>query len=229
MSIKPFLFCALTGLVIVFSLARPVSADGMLEGIDVSHFQGEIEWASVAGDGVIFAFAKASEGETVTDPAFAANWQAMKAAGLVRGAYHFYISGDDPAAQLANFAASVTLESGDLPPMVDIETNGHSTQAAEDRIADLHRFLELVTAHFGVRPIIYTGPTFWRASFDDSFSDYHLWTAEYEVPTPAMETGWTDWTIWQHTEGGTVAGVSKPVDLNKFNGTDTDLAAFQLP
>jgi lysozyme len=92
-------------------------------GIDVSHYQGVVAWQSVRAAGAAFAFAKASEGTTATDPLFADNWRGIAQAGLARGAYHFAHPGFDPETQAVHFHATVgDLRPGDLPPVLDIET-----------------------------------------------------------------------------------------------------------
>jgi len=110
-----------------------------------------------------FAFIKASEGVDLADPDFGANWTAAGEAGLVRGAYHFYVTEDDPEQQARLFIETVQLEPGDLAPVVDIELIGHGTPPGlPDR---LRRFLELLEQRYGVRPIIYTSPKFWNTHF----------------------------------------------------------------
>ncbi len=199
-----------------------------VNGIDVSHYQGDIDWSAVAGAGVVFAYAKAAEGDTGGDSAFARNWQGMQAAGLLRGAYDFYVVGDDPETQAQDFISRVTLVAGDLPPMVDIETESRGAESDPALIADLHRYLEILSAQYGVAPIIYTSPGFWNAHFDDSFSDYPLWVAEYGVTAPKAVTGWSVWTIWQHAQDGAVAGISGAVDLDHFNGSLEQLRKFTV-
>ncbi|HEV3471189.1 MAG TPA: GH25 family lysozyme, partial [Pyrinomonadaceae bacterium] len=93
-----------------------------LLGIDVSHYQGGVNWEAVKAAGCAFAFAKATEGAGVTDPFFHANWAGMKAAGLLRGAYHFFRPAQDAAQQAAHFLSTVQLQPGDLPPVLDVET-----------------------------------------------------------------------------------------------------------
>src|SRR5918998_6939443 len=94
-----------------------------LTGIDVSHFQGRVDWQAVKAAGCAFAFAKATEGAGVTDPYFAANWSGMQAAGLARGAYHFFHPAQDASQQAAHFLATVQLGPTDLPPVIDVELN----------------------------------------------------------------------------------------------------------
>lgn len=200
-----------------------------LHGVDVSQFQGEIDWQAVRESGVVFAFARALEGETLVDSRFAANWQGMKEAGVVRGAYAFYVADDPPAAQAAAFTRLVTLEPGDLAPMVDIE---HASllrgSPPAGLVADLHTYLELLEAHYGVKPILYTDPDFWNEHMDGSFGAYPLWVADYDADGPALPDGWDRWTLWQHTDGGSVPGIDGEVDLDLFNGSVRELTRYRL-
>jgi lysozyme len=169
------------------------SETARLNGIDVSEFQGEIDWQAVKASGVVFAFARALEGETIIDSRFADSWEDMKEAGIVRGAYDFYVADDSVESQVENFTALVTLEPGDLVPMVDIETASLGGQpATADLVSDFHQYLDLMEAHYGVKPIIYTDPDFWNENLDDSFGDYALWVAVYDVDSPTLPDGWSD-------------------------------------
>src|SRR5262245_48071429 len=100
------------------------------QGLDVSHFQGTVDWPQVAQAGYGFAFIKATDGITYTDPMFAQNWAGAKAAGLLRGAYHFFEADDDPQQQAENFLKTVSLESGDLPPVLDVEASSTSSEVS---------------------------------------------------------------------------------------------------
>lgn len=200
-----------------------------LHGVDVSKFQGEIDWQAVKASGIVFAFARALEGETIHDSSFTTNWQGMKEAGVVRGAYDFYVAGDAPTKQVEVFAGLVTLEPGDLVPMVDIEGGSLGASAPPDLIADFHQYLELMESHYGVKPIIYTDPSFWNEQMDDSFGDYPLWVAEYGVDSPTPPKGWDAWALWQHSDSGSVPGIEGAVDLDLFDGGLEELARYRIP
>ena len=194
-----------------------------LKGIDVSHYQGDVDWSAVKNDGVVFAYTKAAEGETGADSEFAENWAAMKSAGIIRGAYDFYRVGDSPDKQLQNFTAKVNLEQGDLPPMVDIETVNGAIETVQSLSSELHKYLEALESHYGLKPIIYTSNGFWNKYLDASFSAYPLWIAEYGVQSPREPNGWGSWVFWQYSQNGTVNGIDGSVDLDYFNGTLDDL------
>lgn len=191
---------------------------GNLPGIDVSHFQGQIDWSAVAASGIAYAFAKATDGITYTDPDFQTNWQGMRAAGLARGAYHFYETGDDPVAQANHFVATVgALGDGDLPPVVDIESN-NGDYGGQSIAANLQIWLNAVEQALGRTPMIYTNPSFWNNDVGADFGRYPLWIAQYGVAAPTVPTGWSAWSFWQHSEQGSVAGVAGEVDLDVYAG-----------
>lgn len=203
-----------------------MAINNKVQGIDVSHYQGTVNWTAVKSAGISFAFAKATDGNTYTDPQFKTNWTGMKTAGILRGAYHFYESNDDPVTQANNFIKAVgSIAIGDLPPVVDIEINkggfGNATLAA-----NLQIWLNTVEQALGRTPMIYTGPSFWNQNMNNSFSRYALWIAQYGASQPTIPTGWSSWTFWQNSESGSVAGVTGSVDTDVFAGSITDLLAF---
>jgi lysozyme len=195
-------------------------------GIDVSVHSGSVDWPTVEQAGHTFAFIKATEGVDLKDGAFDQHWQAMKDTGMVRGAYHFYVSEDDPEEQARFFTANVVLEPGDLAPMVDVELLGHGT--APGLAERLKTFLGIVQEHYGVRPIIYTSPNFWNEHLTDEFGDYPLWIAEYGVEAPRLPSGWQAWHIWQWQENAAIPGVEKGADLSHLN-RDLDLTDLVVP
>lgn len=198
-----------------------------LAGIDVSHFQGNVNWPAVKAAGIAFAFAKASDGNTYTDSQFANNWRGMQAAGILRGAYHFYESKDDPQTQAQQFLKILgQLGSNDLPPVVDIEssTGSFGTQSLAN---NLQIWLDTVEQSLQRTPIIYTNCAFWNANLvtklTPQFSRYPLWIAQYGVNQPKIPNGWNHWTFWQSSESGNVAGITGAVDTDVFTGTMADL------
>ncbi len=197
-----------------------------INGIDISHFQGEVDWSDVKNAGIVFAFAKATDGITYTDPQFQVNWKAMQAAGVLRGAYHFYETNDGPVTQAQHFIATLgTLAANDLPPVVDIEIfkgNFGSVSIA----ANLQIWLDTVEQAVGRKPIIYTNNSFWNEYIKSDFSDYPLWIAEYGVDQPKIPGNWQHWSFWQSSQTGSVAGVTGTVDTNLFAGSMNDLLAL---
>lgn len=188
-----------------------------VQGIDVSHYQGVVDWKQVAQAGMAFAFAKATDGITYVDPQFSTNWAGMQSAGLLRGAYHFFEPNDDATAQAQHFLATVTLAKGDLPPVLDVEVTGGVSN--EQIWSGVSTWLQLVEQKTGCQPILYTAPGFWNSHQPDlALARYPLWLADYAAQ-PTLPTGWTSWLFWQHSQTGSVAGVTGAVDLDLFNGT----------
>ena len=196
-------------------------------GIDVSHYQGRIDWMKAVGAGVKFAFIKATDGVAGVDAMFTANWNAAKAAGVRRGAYHFFRAGKDAEQQAKLFTSKLNGDWGELPPVLDFEVL--SSISAEQAMNGALRWMELVEQANGQKPILYTGPSFWRSQVKDSeaFSTYPLWIAHYTAAAcAALPTAWKRWTFWQHSEQGSVPGVMGPVDLDRFCGNTMELEAL---
>lgn len=206
-----------------FGIDLPDNYD--IHGIDVSHHQSYIDWRSVKKmqvDGVklSFAFIKATEGLKRVDKQFKRNWRKAKEAGIIRGAYHFFIPGKSGKLQAENFIASVKLQPGDLPPVLDIEQL-YGTRPATMR-KQIKEWLTLVEDYYNVKPIIYTYVNFYTHHLAEEFNDYPLWAAHYaERNTPRIER---PWIFWQHSERGRVNGIVSRVDFNVFNGDDDDFA-----
>ena len=196
----------------------------LLNGIDVSKYQPAVSWSEVLRAGNVFAFARATYGSGEVDPYFNSHWQGMKAAGVVRGPYHFFVTAEDATRQAELFVRTVgSLESGDLPPVLDVE---QQSGTGSNLVGGVRTWLDVVEQGLGRRPIIYTGPAFWNANLTDGFGGYPLWVAEYGVPSPKPVKGWDAWTFWQHSESGSVPGIPGDVDLNYFNGSLSDLEAL---
>jgi lysozyme len=191
------------------------SLQTLAPGIDVSQDQGSVAWGEVADAGIVFTFIKATDGMTYVDPTFAQNWQEAGAAGLLRGAYHFFRAEDDPQTQATWFWQTVG-SPGELPLVVDVEeTMG---QPASVVVANLTAFLASLERLTGKQPMIYTDPGFWNGLGTSAFGSYPLWVANYGVAQPTLPAGWTLWDFWQHSESGQVAGIAGPVDLDVFSG-----------
>jgi len=176
-------------------------------GIDVSHHSGEIDWQAVARHGFDFVFVKATEGIDDGDPSFELHWDAVGELGVARGAYHFFVTEDDPEAQARFFLSKARFRPGDLPPVVDVEVLGHGTTG--DVSEKLLRFLEIVEAECGATPVIYTNARFWDTHFTPTFGRYPLWIAEYDVESPTLPAGWDEWTIWQFEGDAAVPRIEK--------------------
>jgi lysozyme len=208
----------------------PPPPGGPTEGIDVSHWQGAIDWPTVASAGKHFVFMKATESTDFVDPTYVTNRDGARTAGLFVGAYHYAdpdVTPGDGAAEADHFLAIAPLSSGDLIPVLDLEeTGGLTATQLQGWVRD---YLGRIYERTGVRGMIYMSPAFWRNKMADThwFADngYHVlwiahWTTAGTPDLPANAWGGNGWTFWQYTSSGSVAGISGRVDLDRFNGTD---------
>jgi lysozyme len=217
------------GLVAPATTVQAAGTDYSVQGIDVASYQGYPNWSSVKSSGKTFAFTKATEGTTYTNPYFATNWSRMKSNGLIRGAYHYGRPGTDAVSQANHFVNTVHPTSGDLQLALDIETtDGKSASAVRTWIVNFINRIKTLTGRPG---IIYTGFYFWRDSAGNGSNlNCPLWLAAY-VSNPAayVPAAWSTWSFWQYTSSGTVSGVSGNVDRDAWNGTVANLNNLRLP
>ncbi len=210
--------------------ATVCGAGATVKGIDVSTYQGTIDWAAVKGAGIEYAFIRVSDGLNSPDAKFASNWSKAHTAGVLRGAYQFFRPSQDPIAQADLLIHAMgTLASDDLSPVIDVEAaDGLS---ATKVAAAVHTWIAHVQAATGRTPIVYTGFYFWRDSVgaaDDTTSP--LWHAQYtSASCPNIAPPWNQWAFWQYSSTGSVAGISGNVDMDRFNGTRADLLALAGP
>jgi GH25 family lysozyme M1 (1,4-beta-N-acetylmuramidase) len=198
-----------------------------LQGIDVSHWQGTINWTSVRQAGKRFAFCKATEGIDFTDPRFATNWPAMKAVGILRGAYHMGRPAVDAVAQADFFYDTVRPSSGDLPLVLDLERTDSLGQPQIRAFTEA--FVARITTRMGRTPIIYTGYYFWNDMVNCPTNlGCPLWLAAWNN-NPLVPAVWSTYTFWQYSSTGSVSGISGDVDLDAFNGTKSALNNLRLP
>jgi lysozyme len=190
-------------------------------GIDVSSYQGAVDWRQVRAAGMVFAFARFSDGLEIIDERFAENFAGMRRAGVVRGAYQVFRASADPVAQ-ADLLLQALRRAGhpDLPLVADVETDD-GMESNEVRVR-LSRWLRRIERRTRRRPIVYTSPSMSNI-LGAEMGMYHLWIAHYEVDCPRLPEGWPGWRFWQHSSSGSVPGVSGPVDLDAFAGTKSEL------
>lgn len=195
-----------------------------LKGVDVSSYQGSINWSAAKSSGITFGFAKATEGETWVDSTFASNWSGMKSAGVVRGAYHFFHPNVSATVQANHVLSTVgTLEAGDLPIVLDFEVlDGVSESSA---VADAVTFMHAVTQATGKTAILYMSSGFLGGSYP-ALSNYTLWVANYGESCPGLPSEWPKWSFWQNSDSGNVSGISGGTDTDEFNGPLSALLAL---
>lgn len=198
---------------------------GQSIGIDVSEYQGQISWSYV--DTIEnkyplhFVFIRATVGKDRLDRQFKRNWLGAKKNKMIRGAYHYYRPNENSLEQAELFISMVKLEKGDLPPVLDIEKLPKNQSIANLKIG-LRRWLKAVEAHYGVKPIIYSGERYYDDFLKEEFSDYLFWIANYNFYREQIES---DWLFWQFTEKASIPGIKGNVDVNIYNG---DLQQLQF-
>lgn len=195
------------------------------QGVDVSHHQGDVNWRALSMDGIAFGYIKATEGGDHIDPRFAENWQEAAEAGVARGAYHFFTLCRPASVQAAHFIATVPNDPEALPPAVDLEHMGPCRQGPtmSDVPGEARRFIDILQAHYGVRPILYTTREFHDAHLAD-YRGERFWIRSLFVEPDFRQR---DWVIWQHHNSGRKRGIAGPVDLNAFRGDAAALAQFR--
>ncbi|WP_425402849.1 glycoside hydrolase family 25 protein [Flavobacterium polysaccharolyticum] len=213
----------------VFSEARNLRVlekhDGKTVGIDVSEYQGKISWSYV--DTIEnqyplhFVFIRATAGNDAVDRRFKRNWEGAKKNKMIRGAYHYYRPNENSLEQAELFIKTVRLQTGDLPPVLDIEKLPKN-QSMTNLKKGLKRWLQAIENHYKVKPIIYTGEKYYDDFLKEEFSDYLFWIANYNFYREEIQD---DWLFWQFTERAAVPGIEGNVDVNIYNG---DLQQLQF-
>lgn len=205
-------------------------------GIDVSKWQGDIDWELIHAQGKVFAYIKATEGMTYTDPFFIKNVEGGIQAGVIVGAYHFARPDNNTALEDANnylSQAHVCVGSNFLPPALDLENPNSSTNitnlfTSKELSEWVQEWCEKVEEKTGIRPIIYTN-SYIANYLQDELNKYGLWIAKPNTPpsTPPSNIGiWNDWNIKQYSWEGNILGINGNVDLNIYNGSIDNFKDF---
>jgi lysozyme len=194
-----------------------------VHGTDVSKYQTSIDWHQAKASGISFAFIKATEGGDRVDDYFAEHWNATKAAGMPRSAYHFYYFCRPATQQAAWFIRNVPRDRSSLPPVLDMEWNPQSPTcklrppAATVR-SEMRTFLEIIEKHYGKKPIIYTSLDFFDDNNLATFGGYPYWLRSV-AGHPQEKYRGHPFTFWQYTGTGVVPGINGNADINVFNGS----------
>ena len=187
-------------------------------GFDVSQYQGNIQWNEIRKIEdtfqLQFVFVRATAGKNKVDSQFKENWKQAKKHQFIRGAYHYYRPNENSIQQAENFIQTVKLEPGDFPPVLDIEQLPKK-QSLDSLKVGLKRWLTKVEKHYKVKPIIYSGESYYNDFLKKEFSDYPFWIANYNFWRNQPES---HWLLWQFTEKAQVSGIKGTVDVNIFNG-----------
>lgn len=180
------------------------------EGIDVSHYQGDIDWPTVAATKLVsYVYIKSSEGESLVDDYYRTNLEGARKAGLKVGSYHYYRPDANADMQYQNLTSQVIRKEQDLAPIIDIEKRGAKSE--EKFIADLRDFLVRVEKHYGCKPVIYTFHNFYNRYLSGHFKGYRMMIARYREDEPTLDDG-APYTAWQYTQRGKIDGIKGYVD-----------------
>lgn len=194
-------------------------------GVDVSSYQGEINWDHIYSQGIDFAYVKATEGSSHVDPMFQYNFEEAAEAGLDVGAYHFLSFETSGKEQAENFIATVPKTEGMLPPVVDVELYGGyvDNPPSEELVQGiLDEFIAEIESYYGVQPIIYVNEKSYRMYIKGHYDGYKLWVSNYSFNPKLLGH---DWTFWQYSEEGELdgyAGSQTYIDLNVYSGTEEE-------
>ena len=206
------------------------AAGATVKGVDVSHWDGTVDWKQIADAGQEFGIAKATEGVTFKDPMFQTNWAAINSAKMVRGAYHFVRPTLSGTAQARFFLSTVgTLSPGDLPPVLDWELRDSGVPTATE-VGRAQDFIDEVKAETGLTTIIYSSRSFLSTVGNPAqFAAVPLWDAYWNVTCPNIPDAWATWTFWQTGGLNGMPGTATTIDVNLFNGTRAQLDAITVP
>jgi len=203
------------------------AADREVRGVDVSHYQGEIDWEKLASQDVDFAFIKATEGSSYVDEYFYDNWQGAAQTDLYVGAYHFFSFDSEGQTQAELFIDTVGNLTGKLAPVIDVEYYGdkQSNPPAKEAVQkELRKLLMLLEEHYQTKPVIYTTYKVYSRYIEGEFDGYPLWIRN--VYYPPVGTMGEKWTFWQYTDRAVLEGykgTEKYIDMNVFRGTMEEL------
>ena len=192
-----------------------------IHGVDVSRWQGNINWSKLRAQGANFAYIKATDGGDHLDPMFRKNWNGANEAGLKRGAYHFFYWCRTGAEQAEWFIRNVPKSANALPPVIDVEYNHQSSckrrPSRELVLKKMKSFMDRLEQHYGQRPIIYTAPDFYEDNLQGEFGNHAFWLRS-TAAHPKKVYPDRKWVFWQYSGTGLSHGVKGEIDLNVFNG-----------
>ena len=206
-----------------------------VHGIDVSHYSCAIDWDEVNrmnqnGIRVSFAYMRATRGLDLIDYQFSTNWETAKEANILRGAYHFYKFRDNAVDQARFFMSNVPIEHGDLPPVLDIESDNDIDDRRllkADVLRGIAAWLQVVEEQTGVRPMIYTNLDYYKRYIASNFTKYPIWIASYKSKGSVILPDNRQWFFWQFSDKARCNGISEPIDMNVFAGTIQDLFSLR--
>lgn len=224
-AIALMIYMVLDGIIL---LNNPSSEEYPVRGIDVSHYQGEIDWQELASNDIDFAYIKATEGSSHKDECFEYNLENALKTELYVGAYHFFSLESSGETQAENFIASVPKNEGMLPPVIDVEFYADiEKNPPEDISAELEAMINALRDYYGAEPVIYTTQEVYKLYIACACKEQDIWIRDV-LMTPYLPDG-RDWTFWQYTNREVLSGYmgeEKFIDMNVFCGSETDFAQY---
>lgn len=209
-------------------LNNPSRSKYPIRGVDVSHYQGEIDWVVLASEGIQFAYIKATEGSSHVDDRFVYNLEQAKKTDLLVGAYHFFSFDSPGEKQAKNFINNVGVDESMLAPVVDVEYYGNKKKNppnADKVRKELQSYLDSIQEYYNQTPIIYATEEMWNAYLKGYFEEYPLWIRNV-ITKPQIDS---EWTFWQYTNRGRLKGYEGEevyIDLNVFYGDEKQWREF---
>ncbi|MCL2859101.1 MAG: glycoside hydrolase family 25 protein [Oscillospiraceae bacterium] len=201
-----------------------------VRGVDVSSYQGDIDWSILSKQNISFAYIKATEGSSFVDDKFQFNWDEANKTDLKVGAYHYFSYDSDGMNQAENFIKTVPINPNSLPPVIDIELYGDKVKNIPDKTKtqeQLSILLDELQNYYGKKPVIYVTNKTYNLYIKGNFDDYNIWIRKVFYK-PNLSNN-KSWTLWQYTDKAKLDGYNgaeKFIDMNVFNGTAEEFDKF---
>ena len=239
---KPIFICVLVSLVIFCAVFFLMVWNGVIilnefnakgytvKGVDVSAYQGEIEWHTLASNNISFAYVKATEGSSFVDKKFSYNFEEARKNNLAVGAYHFFSYDSEGKTQAENFIENVVPFDGMLPPVIDLEFYGGNDKnppKREDVTPELKDFISKIEDYYGLRPIIYVTERSYSLYLSGDYEEYDVWIRNV-ITKPTLSDG-REWTFWQFTSNEILDGYNgkeRFIDVNVYKGTKEEFTEY---
>lgn len=210
---------------------NPPSRDAYpIRGVDVSSYQGTIQWDILAKQDIAFAYIKATEGSSFTDPCFEKNWEDVWLTDLQAGAYHFFSFESSGKTQAEKYIRTVGKKEGMLPPMIDVELYGDFTRSppkADAVVKELEEMIRVLSEYYGQAPVLYSTGKAYRLYLQGRFTSCDMWIRDVFF-YPSLADG-REWTFWQYTDRALLDGYEgseKYIDMNVFFGSEKEYTAY---
>ena len=209
----------------IIQINNPPKDKYPIRGVDVSAYQGDVDWSVLSNQDIDFAFIKATEGSRYTDERFTENLENASKTDLKIGAYHFFSLESSGKSQAEHFCNTVQTVNNMLPPVVDVEPYGTYKDISEEDLSELRDWLNVIEEKYGVKPIIYTTSKWYNEEIKDSFYDYNIWIRSvYSTPSKDI-----DWSFWQYSNRMRLDGYDgeeKYIDMNVYNGSAEEFSGY---